>query len=67
MLAARSPTSPSRVLQTASGENGARELASCADRRGPAVESRPGHKSPDFGLTRESAISGDIGRGVRNS
>ena len=34
-------TSPPRVLYKASGENGVRKLTTCADRRGPAFESRP--------------------------
>ena len=37
-------------------------MTDCAGRRGSAFESRPAHKSPDFGLTRESATSGDIGK-----
>ena len=50
-----------------SGENGARKSTACADRRGPAFESRPAHKSPDFGKTRKSAISGDVVEGIRKS
>ena len=34
-------TSLWRVLEGAPGENGARKLTNCADRRGPAFESRP--------------------------
>ena len=35
--------------------------------RGPAFESRPAHKSPDFGSTRKSAISGDVVGEIRKS
>ena len=35
-------------------------MTNCADRRGSACESRPAHKSSDFGLTRKSAVSGEI-------
>ena len=43
-------------------------MTNCADRRGLAFESRPARKSPDFGLTPISAISGDIagGSGARD-
>ena len=54
-------------LQKVSGDNGARKLTNCADRRGPASESRPAHKSPDFGPTRRSAISGDTVGEIRKS
>ena len=66
--AARVLTSPPRVLQGISGENRVRKLTNCADRRGLAFESRPARKSPDFGLTPISAISGDIagGSGARD-
>ena len=60
-------TSPSRVLQKVSGDNGARKLTNCADRRGPAFESRPAHTSPDFGPMRKSANPGDIAGGNRKS
>ena len=46
--AARLLTSPSRVVQEIPVENGARMLTPCANRRGPAFESRPAHTSPDF-------------------
>ena len=65
--AARFLTPPSRVLERVSGKNGVRKLPDCADRRAPAFESRPAHKSPDFGPTRKSAISGDIVGGIRKS
>ena len=59
--------SQSRVFERFSGENGVRKLAICADRRGPALESRPAHESLDFGPTRTSALSGDsVGR-IRKS
>ena len=58
--AARFLPSPSHVLGGVSGENGARESANCADRRGSVFESGAAHKSPDFGPTPKSAISGDI-------
>ena len=67
MPAARFLTSPTRVLEGVSGENGVRKSTSCADRRGPAFEGRPAHKSPDFGPTRKSAISGDIVGEIRKS
>ena len=35
--------------------------------RGPAFESRPAHKSPDFGPTRKSPISGDFVGEIRKS
>ena len=59
--------SPSRVFKGVSGENGARKLTTCADRRGPAFESRPAHMSPDFGPMQKSAISGDIVGEIRKS
>ena len=65
--AARFATCPSRVLQGVTGENGVRILTDCADRRGPACESRPAHTSPVLGPTRRSAISGDSVRGIRKS
>ena len=34
---------------------------------GPAFERRPAHKSPDFGPTRKSAISGDIVEEIRKA
>ena len=67
ILPARVLTSPSRVLQWVTGENGVRKLTTCADRRGRAFESRPAHKSPDFAATQKSAISGDIVGDVRKS
>ena len=67
MPAARFPTSPSRVLEGVSGENGVRKSTNCAGRRGSVFEGRPAHKSPDVGLTRKSAVSGDIAGGVRKS
>ena len=65
--AARVLASPSRVLQELSSENGARKLTNCADRRGPAFEGRLAEKSPDFGPTRKSAISGNIVGEIRKS
>ena len=50
-----------------SGDDGVRKLAGCADRRGSASESRPASGSPDFGLTRTSAMSGDIVGEIRKS
>ena len=65
--AARFPTSPSRVLEGVSGENGARKSTGRAGRRGPAFESRPAHKSPDFGPIRKSSVSGEIVGEIRKS
>ena len=65
--AARFATSSSRVLQGVPGENGVRKLTTRADRRGPAFESRPAPKSPDFWPMRKSAISGDIVGEIRKS
>ena len=59
--------SPSHVSERVSGENGVRKLADCADRRGSAFEGRPAHKSPDCGLTRKSAVSGEIVGEIRKS
>ena len=42
-------------------------MTNCADRRGPAFESRPDHKSAGCALTRKSAISGEIVREIRRS
>ena len=42
-------------------------MTDCADRRGSAFESRPARKSPDFGLARNSAISGDAAGEIRKS
>ena len=42
-------------------------MTNCAGQRGAAFESRPAHKSPDFGSTRKSAISGDVVEGIRKS
>ena len=64
---ARFLTPPSRVSEGVSGENGVRKLTDCADRRGIAFESRLAHKSPDFGLTRKSAVSGEIVGEIRKS
>ena len=38
-----------------------------ADRLGSAFDCCPARRLPDFGLTRKSAISGDIVRDIRNS
>ena len=65
--AARFLTSPSRVLQEIPVENEVRQLTTCADRRGPAFESRPARKPPDFGPARKSASSGDTARGIWKS
>ena len=59
--------SPSRVSGRVSGENGVRKSTNCADRREPACESRPAHKSPDTGQTQKSALSGDRVGEVRKS
>ena len=42
-------------------------MTTCADRRGPAFENRPAHKSPAFGPMRKSTISGDVVGEVRES
>ena len=65
--AARFPAPPSRVSKGVSGENGVGELTTCAGRRGPASESRPAHRSPDFGPMRKSTISGDTVGGISGS
>ena len=67
MPAARFLTSPSHVLLRVSGENEARKSTNCADRRGPAFEGRPDHKSPDFEPTRKSSTSGYIVGEIRKS
>ena len=65
--AARFLTSPTRVLEGVSGENGARKSTGRAGRRGPAFGSRPAHKSPDFGPIRKSSVSGEIVGEIRKS
>ena len=64
---ARFPTSALLVAAGVSGENGVRKVTNCADQRAPVFESRPAHKSPDFGLTRKSAIPADIFGEIRKS
>ena len=60
-------TSSPRVLVGVFGENRVQKLTNCAERRGYASESRPAHKSPDFGPTRKSAVSGEIVGEIRKS
>ena len=65
--AARSLASPPRVSEGVSGENGGRKLYQLRRPAGPAFESCPAHRSPDFGPTRKSAISGDTVGEIRRS
>ena len=64
---ARVLTSSPRVLVGVFGENRVQKLTNCAERRGYASESRPARKSPGFGLTRKSAVSGEIVGDIRES
>ena len=59
--------SVARFGEGVSGENVVPKSTNCADRRGAAFESRPAHKSPDFGLARKSAVSGEIVGEIRKS